>query len=434
MKIKSGILRAVALIAMLGLTTSAWAECNTLKSETQASNVFELSGQGNFTCGDLNMNNPVLNFLPIISGNAINWTSGSEVDAVVVTPSNGNRCVYIYPDQADFGNQLTPGNNKSVSSVLGCADTEPGIIVAVATVSADTGSVTEDDSAPFLMTSGKVTITDPDPLEAFARLQTTNGLYGTFRVTSDDGSWEYLVDNSLAVIQALDTGDTLLPPEDIFTIESFDGTASNTVTVTIKGITDVVVEEEVLPVTTAGLECTGDIKVGGISIFDDPDIAATTVVLAESLDGQTKAACNVTGSGQSYCEDSCVNPSDRGESAACLAASALLGDGQFDLDACKPCDTALDVENPPLHPLDGSEQAGLPMEFCWEKTGSVYEGTGDLSDPVDPPELNGFPRTEGTMLKHTAIRQSETSITWFNYCYKTSIPINGRYYWVTTCR
>jgi len=191
------------------------------------------------------------------------------------------------------------------------------------------------------------------------------------------------------------------------------------------------VEEEVtLPTTTAGVNCTGSIS--------DLTLPDGSIVVAESLDGETVAACSSTAdSGQAYCEDRCVNPMDRGELATCLATAgsgAFLG-GEFGLNACKPCDTALDLidrgETPPFHP----EEDGTPMEFCWEKTASAYSGPGDLSHPVEAPEYTpGVPRTVGSMLKHTPIRQSETSITWYNYCYKTTVTVNGRDYVVTTCR
>jgi hypothetical protein len=334
MKIKSGIFRVVAVIGTLGLTSQAWGACNVDLDEegnpvTGAASAYELSGQGNISCADLNMfditSTATLGFSS--DGKQLDtWATTVEADAVLIKPSNGNRCVYNYPTIAKSGQLLTPGSTKSISEVRICSD-------------------------------GRTGIAEP-----------------------------------------------------------------------------VVVEPEVLPVTTATNSCNGDILANGQSLIPG---STPTLVTAESLDGQFRAACNAAGTGQSYCEDRCVNPRDVGESPACLGSLDPLT-GEYGLEECQPCDTALDViaqgGNPPLHPLDGSPNAGLPMEFCWEKTGSVYEGVGDLSDPVDPPQINGYDRSAGTMIKHTPIRQSESSTTWFNYCYKTSVAINGRYYWVTTCR
>ena len=71
-----------------------------------------------------------------------------------------------------------------------------------ATVSSDTGSVTED-AAATLTTSGSITITDTDAGEAFAQPQSnTAGTFGTFNVDAD-GNWTYEADNSQTAIQAL---------------------------------------------------------------------------------------------------------------------------------------------------------------------------------------------------------------------------------------
>ena len=328
MKIKSGISKVVAIIATLGLTSPAWGACNVDldvdgNPVTGATSAYELSGQGNISCADLSMSDitstATLNFNS--NGTQLDsWETMEEADAVLIKPSNGNRCVYNYPTIALSGQLLTPGNNKTISDVKICSDGRTGIAEAV------------------------------------------------------------------------------------------------------------VLEEPVLPTTTAGDLCTGEINVGGTNILPDG-----SVVVAESLDGQTKAACSVTAEGQSYCEDRCVNFQPRGETLACTTSAIGSALGEYSLDACKPCDTALDViadgDNPPLHPVDGT-----PMEFCWEKVNSAYE-VGPLVDLAgEPPAIEGSPRTPGTMLKHTPIRQSEISITWFNACYKVPVAVNGRTYWVTTCR
>lgn len=326
MKTKSGISAAVSIIATLGLASHAWGACNITTDSagdfvTGASNTFELSGQGNFSCADLNMTEVtavVTASDTAVVSNGIDWTATEEADAVVVDPSSGNRCVYIYPDQAKSGQYLTPGSDKSVNDVVVCTDGRDGFEVAV---------------------------------------------------------------------------------------------------------------QPVLPTTTASDDCTGDITVGTTSILPDG-----SVVLAESLDGQTKAACNVTATNQEYCEDRCENFRDVGETLACTGSANL--NGEYNLAACKPCDTTRDViaagGTPPVHPVTGD-----PMEFCWEKVNSAYELTGDLAGAppnIDDGSVGGIPRTPGTMLKHSPIRQSDISITWYNACYKVPVAVNGRYYWVTTCR
>jgi len=103
-----------------------------------------------------------------------------------------------------------------------------------ATVSSDAQVISEDDGA-ILTANGTVMVSDIDTGEAFAQSQTgIVGNYGTFSVTND-GDWTYAADNSQTVIQALNLGDSLV---DSFTVVSNDGSASNTVTITINGVND----------------------------------------------------------------------------------------------------------------------------------------------------------------------------------------------------
>ncbi|NRQ24257.1 S-layer family protein [Marinobacterium sp. xm-m-312] len=100
------------------------------------------------------------------------------------------------------------------------------------TVTGDSGSVTEDT---MLSTSGSVTIDDPDAGESnFVPQPSTAGTYGTFTLAAD-GDWSYDVDNANGDVQALGAGDTLT---ESFTVTSADGTATETVTITINGTND----------------------------------------------------------------------------------------------------------------------------------------------------------------------------------------------------
>ena len=104
-----------------------------------------------------------------------------------------------------------------------------------ATVSSDSKSVTEGDTAAALNTSGALTITDPDTGEAHVVAQTSaHGTYGDFSIDAD-GSWTYTgngAHNELVADQQV---------QDQFTVTSQDGTATGTVTVTITGTNDAAV-------------------------------------------------------------------------------------------------------------------------------------------------------------------------------------------------
>ncbi|PBB31188.1 VCBS domain-containing protein, partial [Mesorhizobium sp. WSM3868] len=104
-----------------------------------------------------------------------------------------------------------------------------------ATVSSDSKSVTEGDTAAALNASGQLTITDPDTGEAHVVAQTNAaGTYGDFSIDAD-GAWTYTgndAHNELTAGQVV---------TDSFTVTSQDGTATGTVTVTITGTNDAAV-------------------------------------------------------------------------------------------------------------------------------------------------------------------------------------------------
>ena len=100
-----------------------------------------------------------------------------------------------------------------------------------------TGDVTEDVIP--LTAAGDLTIIDADDGQAHFGAQTVHGTYGDFALL-ENGHWSYTADNTLAAIQALNTGATLT---DSFTAHSFDGTADQLVTVTIHGVNEPVVSD-----------------------------------------------------------------------------------------------------------------------------------------------------------------------------------------------
>ncbi|RZM94748.1 hypothetical protein CWO91_39200, partial [Bradyrhizobium genosp. SA-3] len=93
----------------------------------------------------------------------------------------------------------------------------------LATVSSDSRSVTEGDTAAALNASGQLTITDPDTGEAHVVAQTNvHGSYGDFSIDAN-GAWSYTgngAHNELTAGQQM---------QDQFTVTSQDGTATGTV-------------------------------------------------------------------------------------------------------------------------------------------------------------------------------------------------------------
>ncbi len=99
------------------------------------------------------------------------------------------------------------------------------------------GSVQEDVAVTGgqLTAQGTLTVTDVDAGQAaFVARTGAPATYGSFDVDAG-GHWTYRVNNSLPALQALSAASTL---SDSFTVSSLDGTASQTVTVTILGKND----------------------------------------------------------------------------------------------------------------------------------------------------------------------------------------------------
>ncbi|MDM9623576.1 VCBS domain-containing protein, partial [Rhizobium sp. S96] len=103
---------------------------------------------------------------------------------------------------------------------------------------ATTGSVQEDVGVigQNLVAKGILGIVDVDAGESQFKAQTnTKGVYGSFSIDSN-GNWTYTANNGQTAIQQLGAKDTLT---ETFKVTSADGTASQTITVTIKGTNDV---------------------------------------------------------------------------------------------------------------------------------------------------------------------------------------------------
>jgi VCBS repeat-containing protein len=101
-----------------------------------------------------------------------------------------------------------------------------------------TGTVTEDGT---LVATGALTVHDVDDGEdGFAGVNNSalHGTYGEFTFDGDSGAWKYTLNNSAANVQALNTGEHRT---DTLTVGSYDGTASELITVTINGMNEPIV-------------------------------------------------------------------------------------------------------------------------------------------------------------------------------------------------
>ncbi|MEN9360529.1 MAG: hypothetical protein RL095_2064, partial [Verrucomicrobiota bacterium] len=94
------------------------------------------------------------------------------------------------------------------------------------------GSATEDQILPV---SGSLGISDVDAGESFLVARTgVAGSYGSFSIDSA-GAWSYTLDNGKAAVQGLGAGQSTA---ESFLVSSFDGSASQAVTISIQGRND----------------------------------------------------------------------------------------------------------------------------------------------------------------------------------------------------
>ncbi|WP_427451992.1 VCBS domain-containing protein [Litorimonas sp. WD9-15] len=188
-----------------------------------------------------------------------------SVNSIVVTSSDGRTVVFsdvgsvVTIDPAQF-NDLAGGDSVTLTITYnvndGFVDVQNtaelvinGVNDAASIAGLATGDVTEDDAMANTAT-GTLTVTDVDTgenvLVAVTAGTAGDNAYGTFEVSAA-GVWTYTLDNMNGVVQALPAGDTLT---DTITVMSADGTAMETITVTITGTNDTA--------TIAGL-ATGDV-------------------------------------------------------------------------------------------------------------------------------------------------------------------------------
>lgn len=98
------------------------------------------------------------------------------------------------------------------------------------------GVVQEDAIADQTLVGGQLTVNDVDMGEAqFQTPADLAGVYGSFSFNASNGQWQYTLDNTKAATQALRAGEQ---KAESLTVTSLDGTASQTITVTVLGVND----------------------------------------------------------------------------------------------------------------------------------------------------------------------------------------------------
>ncbi|AFY73019.1 VCBS repeat-containing protein [Synechococcus sp. PCC 7502] len=146
------------------------------------------------------------------------------------TPNNSAINALISNATDDFTLTVSDGRS-SASRPFTVNITGANDIASISGIS--TANLTEDANDPTLTASSNLSVSDVDSGQnKFNTTVSSSGNLGTLTIT-DTGTWNYSVANS--AVQYLGATQT---KTETFTVQSFDGTASQNVTITINGVND----------------------------------------------------------------------------------------------------------------------------------------------------------------------------------------------------
>lgn len=142
-----------------------------------------------------------------------------------------------------------------------------------ATISGQTSGGVSEDAATNTV-SGDLNVNDIDSGEARFQAPASGsltGTYGNFVFNAETGGWTFTLDNSRTAVQALAAGQTATQG---LTVTSLDGTASQTITITITGTNDgpVVAAADVTGAVSEMGTASGNLTDTGTIAFTDVDL------------------------------------------------------------------------------------------------------------------------------------------------------------------
>ncbi len=232
----------------------------------------QLTANGTLTVNDVDTGQAI--FSTSVTGQAGNLGTLLITDSGVWSYSLNNSL----PAVQQLGEGAAITDTFTVQSIDGTASQEIEITITgvndLAVITGDTqGGVTEDASNP-LVASGSLGITDVDAGEAIFDSSVTKLGSELGELTIDPtGAWNYSLDNTLAAVQALPEGATLVEQ---FEVKSFDEGTVETIVVTVTGVNDVpvfsgaiagsVTEDAAPTLTTAGALTIVDVDTNESSV------------------------------------------------------------------------------------------------------------------------------------------------------------------------
>lgn len=132
MKVVKKLCSLSILLLTANLSSPAWAACNSNGTETGASTVVDLQGQGNFACSQIASSAGAMQTVPgfsyqVVSAGPrryVSWSAPAQVDKIFVTTNGqGGRCLYNFETGPKSGSFLEPAaNSTSSTTVVACSD------------------------------------------------------------------------------------------------------------------------------------------------------------------------------------------------------------------------------------------------------------------------------------------------------------------------
>ena len=161
------------------------------------------------------------------------------------------------------------------------------------TVTAAASSVTEDSQ-----TTASGILPTPQDMDthdsvSFLAQNGTPGTYGAFTLNAD-GSYTYILNNSLPAIQTLGVGETLTDTITYTVSDGHGGTASNTLTVTINGANDAPTAAAAGAFVTEDTQATAS---GTLPLPQDPDLHDTVTFIPKTNETGTYGGLNLNADG-----------------------------------------------------------------------------------------------------------------------------------------
>ena len=157
----------------------------------------------------------------------------SESGQLTVDTSNNKYQELIKDDLTDLEIKYQVEDDKGSSSLESAFRLKVSGANDTATISGTAAGEVTEDKANANKASGTLTVSDVDKGQAlFQAPASLDGTYGTYTSNTSSGAWAYTLDNTKDTVQALTAGQKVV---DHLVVQSLDGTASQSIDVTITG-------------------------------------------------------------------------------------------------------------------------------------------------------------------------------------------------------